>query len=427
MDVRFPVWLSLHLKNKEDIKKRVNQIQKLFADDQITNEMFTADGLDLLKQVNDWLYDDEGKLRADEARKPTTIAHDIEVIGYYTRFQGYSYPGITALVAKAGVDARHTQQATISMTIQDPSRALNTVKQVIDKLRSRQTVINARIHRWLVLGNLDTDETLITFGTRELRPFLELALRYTYLPLSMARVDKMGITTARTLPQDAEFWTGTAMPLAESLMLRDNQFVHVSVAFPNGRSTDKDHAQGRIVVRPVGQALSVYIYFYDTYCKGEPDSKHRRTIKTTSFRPLFTGRSGGQMWKNMRQDTETYAYEQLQLPRETIEAMGIRDRNYHPVSLAQWVACRAHLQNIDASTVAADVHLADSGFRAESKFYPGLRSLRAREDAVEGILGIQRHEPVVNNIFTLLNIPTQLDSLQQEIAHRHRENSVHPS
>lgn len=432
MDVRFPVWLSLHLRNDVDIRKRVNQIQKLFMDDRITNDLFTADGVDLLRRVRAWLYDTKGKLRTDLTRKPTTIAHDIEAVGYYAKFRGHAYPLLTdskdGLVAKAGVHARHVQQATFSMGIQDASRALTTVSQVVNTLRTRQTLINARIHRWLVLGNLDTTvqnkqpqnstQSLITFGVRELRPFLELALRYTYLPLSMARVTHMGITTTQALPEDAEFWTGKAvqkaMPLADYLILRDGQFMHVSMAFPNGRATGKDRSQGRIVVRPVGQALSVYIYFYDTYCKGGNRSLHKRgyrTPKNCPLRPLFTGISGGQVWKDVRSDTETYA-DRLEMPTET---MGLRDRNYHFISVAQWVACRAHLHQINPSAVAGDVTVMKAGFQNEGKFYPGLRGLRDREDALEGILGIGRPDPVPNNVFTLLNVPENLDTLQSEM------------
>ena len=175
-------------------------------------------------------------------------------------------------------------------------------------------MIEARIRRWLRFGTLaDTPKSLVLFGTAELRPFLELAFRYTRLPLAAARVTKLRISTnhAAAVPADVETASGERLDAIlclsdqrrtgpqDVLLLRGTRMCHVyRVPAATGR-------ESKLVVQDLGQALSVYVYFYHTYCKGSPRDAVRSKHACAGTNLLFAGVNGGP-WRNVRRDVCRY-------------------------------------------------------------------------------------------------------------------------
>ena len=439
MDPRFPLWIQLRLGSLSDAKKRIRQVQRLFdagrIDDQILSDdrklrdamvsLVRADtsevGLDPDQSSGD--ESDEGYER-DPAREPTsrragsTVSHDLEALQYYTEFLGRSGRLVQEYVASIGLDAKHIQRATVSVNVQAPTTALHVISAVLSTLHARQAVLDARIRRWLRFGNLaESSESLVRFGVSELRPFIELTLRYTRLPMSAQRIARMRASCSVQVPEDAGSLYGQAardllrVPPGrkphDALLVRGTRLCHVYMVFPNRGS------QGKLVAHDLGQALSVYIYFYHAYCKGEPDAAVRQRHEYRGTNLLFTGVDGGP-WKNVRTDVLRYLDSiGADVP---VADMRLDAPAYFYTSKVQWLAARAAVYGLDTNRVASDAAAVHLGFRYDDNFHTGLRSLRRAAD----IHRMLQHPPAgaAEPTLRLRDLPADLDELALELAGR---------
>ena len=127
------------------------------------------------------------------------------------------------------------------------------------------------------------------------------------------------------------------------------------------------------MVHTLPQALSLYIFFYHTYCKMTKDGQEPTTTNPGATL-LFSGpqnKRSRDLLKHVRQ----YA-RRIRLPSR---AMGLDGRNYYLVSQRQWMACRAagHTE-MDLGRVASDATRIGLSLHREDKHYRGLSAMRPR-------------------------------------------------
>ena len=385
IDERFPLWMQLRLRDPKDIDARVNQMMRLFREGRFGPEDFdysqdTDDHNPLLIKTEAFVEDE---LKSG-IREATTITHDVEAVRYYSQFYGRRDKLLHKYVSKIGRRARFYQQARISMYLQDSVGSVHIVGKIMTKLRARQIVIDARIRRWLVHGNLaESFDTLEYFGMSELQPFIELALRYTFQPMSFESLKNLHITVKRGLPDDAGYCFNdtakNAMPkgVKEYLMLKGSRFVHVSLV----RRRPRDTKNQKLAIHTLDRSLSLYLFFFHVYCKGSPKNRKNTASAKGTFRLLFTGARGGK-WKNVHADLLVYARQVLDLP---VVEMGLDSENagYYELSRKHWLSCQSSRSNIDPATIAAGAVRIGIGFKNEDKYYTGLNSLRSRQVALD--------------------------------------------
>ena len=160
MDRRFPLWLQLRLGSWADIKKRVRQVEGLFATGRVTPETF-SDEFALRAAMTDLVHqesfelgldsdpsDEEGEdvegvpciaeVPAASTRSAMTVVHDLEALGYYAEFLGVRGTVVREYLGGMSLDAKHIQQSAITVAIQDPTESIQLVARVIELLRARQ-------------------------------------------------------------------------------------------------------------------------------------------------------------------------------------------------------------------------------------------------------------------------------------------------
>lgn len=391
IDPRFRMWMHLRLRDPKDINAIVNRIVRLFREHGFGPRDFDysrdkGDTNSLLVKTRAFVK----KELENGIREETTITHDVEAIRHYSQFHGRRDKLLHRYVSTVGTRARFYQQARISMYLQDTLGPVHVVGEVMEKLRARQAVIDARIRRWLIHGNLaESFATLEYFGMSELQPFIEIALRYTFQPKSLESLKNLHITVERTLPDEVGYCfndTATnAMPmlkggkrLKEYLILKGTRFVHVSLV----RMGKQNTRNVKLATRVLDRSLSLYLYFFHKYCKGSPESRKKKNSSTTNtFRRLFTGPRGGE-WKHIHADVLFYARGVLNLP---VISMGLTSEHtgYFETSRKHWLSCQSARSNIDPANIATNAIRLGIGFKNEDKYYTGLSSLRSRKVALD--------------------------------------------
>ena len=390
----FLLWLHLRLDSQDNIHKIITNTTQLFLHHLLTSDDFATEPQLLVfierhinnNNVLNLFHPQQHPALLDAARSHTvgyaTLTHDIESIGYYAEFLGKTYPRVRKLLGKLSTGTKYMQQAHVALFIQDHIRTLDYVHQIVHALRARQPVIDARIARWLTLGNLaETTETLRVFGYNELQPFLELGLRYTFFPLAIQRVQRLRITLT-PLPNnlydlygpearqaiDAPPEPGT---VADDLLFLDqDHLTMVSLVYPNSDRANQ-HRHGMLVCRPLDPVLSVYLYFFYRYCQGPRTSRiHQRQLRTNTT-PLFCQSRGGH-WKYLHRHVTDYA-RQIHIP--CLAQMGLlgATSSYVHQSRIMWLASRG-LRDVDQ--IAVDARATHMGFGADDPRYTGLASLR---------------------------------------------------
>jgi hypothetical protein len=165
------------------------------------------------------------------------------------------------------------------------------------------------------------------------------------------------------------------------LFLDGDHFRHVSLqcAVNTGK---KKVAGGKLVAQDIGQTLSVYIYFFHKYCKGNPKSVTRLKQTIGHSNLLFVQSKGGP-WKNLKRNVRDYS-KVLEL---NIHEMGLGNNqnttSYIHMSRIAWVAARASFSDNFSghARVSVDGSSVGLGFTSESKYSFGMPSLRELQRA----------------------------------------------
>lgn len=446
MDKRFPVWLHMRLSSQNSIEKVRSTIQRMFAVGDVLplkrstfqTDKILVDYLTKRAKLNTKLRifvtntntnddsDEDGVKDDIESNKyldvVTTdlgyaaVTHEITAVGYYAEFLGCIFIYSDKFINRMGMITKYLQQSDVSMNIQDNSNILLLFDQIHTKLRERQTSINDRIARWLTLGNLaESTMSLKLFGFHELQPFIELCLRYLFLPMNTSRLQNMRMVLIPLPPdldelydsdaRDAVFAPHDAATSVDDMIFLDgDHLTHVSMVYSN--TDTKSNTHGKLVARPINQSLSVYIYFFFKYCKGNWNTQRKRVHTVGETHPLFGGILGG-TWKSLQKHVRAYGI-QIGLP---VDKMGLKKStsSYMHQSRVAWVASRASTLNINQ--IAADTKAVKMGFARDHKFYPGLESLRDTQRARERLgetstkvssAPIPSLLPVVNQLYPLL-------------------------
>jgi hypothetical protein len=373
MDGRFPVWIHLRLESQENIDKIIRTLTRMFADTTLllTVDTFTSDRilesfikryamrnstLDASDDEDDG--NDDGMVHVDHdgeqeeegvKRGYAFMAHDMKALGYYAEFLGRSFACSESFIQKIGLITKYAQQSDVSIRIQDNANTLLLVEDIRTKLCQRQTAINARIARWLHLGNLAESRTSLQhFGTNELQPYIELCLRYLFLPMHLSRLKNMRMVL-KTLPPHVNEAYHTDARLAmfalpnktsavpDVVFLNGDHLTHVSMVYPDKVGRTKTH--GRLVARDIGQTLSVYMFFCFKYCPGNPNTVTKLSKEKEDSRLFFTQNGGGD-WRYLMRQVRAYA-KQIHLK---VDQMGLTQNtsSYMHQSRVTWVASRAH-------------------------------------------------------------------------------------
>jgi hypothetical protein len=237
-----------------------------------------------------------------------------------------------------------------------------------------------------------------------------------FLPMTTSRLRTMRMVLT-TLPIDLnERYDTTAReavfastdkgtPVDDMIFLDGDHLTHVSMVYSNNTGKSKTH--GKLVARPIDQSLSVYMFFFFKYCKGNWNTQINRKHTVENTHLFFTQLLGGE-WKYLMRHVQTYSLK-LGLP---VSEMGLMQKtsSYMHQSRVAWVASRASV--IDTRRIAADSRAVKMGFAQDHKFYTGLQSLRDTQrarrqlggsdpDAMTGV-STPTLNPVVEELYPLL-------------------------
>ena len=129
-----------------------------------------------------------------------------------------------------------TKSGILSML--DPYQLLNIRNRVVQLLREAQSEIDGMI--------LAPCSDMVTWGAKHLRPWLELALRFTNIPMRVQCSSHLLMPSA------------TDQDYVSKLVLHGNEYHRVI-------ATDKTQAQPLSL--PMGMVLSTYLHFYIHHCQ----------------------------------------------------------------------------------------------------------------------------------------------------------------
>jgi hypothetical protein len=415
MDRRFPLWMHLQLESLEGTKKVIQYIQNFFDRKLITLSHFENDKI-LLKQIKKIINqnrDLEEYLSPEQVKeaqpqqnqngredmegfdglgniKVSTITKYIETIVFYAKFLGRSFDLSIGFAKKLSLNSKYLQHGAISLQIQDNLNSRLLLVHICDQLKKRQVVIDERINRWLHFGCMaESTESLNRFGLHELQPFLELCLRFMVLPMLPGRLTALRITLD-TIPSEIDtlFQTEVIRNMfpeqdstkpGDAIFLNGDHFTHVSVAYAT-RTGKKQVEGGKLISRDISQTLSVYIYFFIKFCKGNPNLIGRREKRIRESNLLFSQIKGG-YWKYLKRDVRDYA---LQLDMK-VEEMGLgktqNTTSYLHLSRIAWVAARSSFSDLGHTRLGTDTRSVKLGIGNETKYSTGLSSIRELQRA----------------------------------------------
>jgi hypothetical protein len=409
MDGNFRIWLMLHLKSRENIDHITSDVQTLFTEALISVEDFRSD-ISLRGKLREIIYKNHDLrtvvptvkekrnlppvLERDE-RKFSRVIHVAEAVLYYGRFLDYTSLTLSVkFIQKVQLRTKLLEQSTVSAHIQDPWKKIGVYVTVLTVLRARQTLINARILRFLQTRRLaESGWSLYQFGLYELRPFIELSLRFTVRPMTVGRV------TGMSRPKHGD----TVVDLTDLNDLyrigKNTDHVQLTYVGRGGcttlgqvtqvRSAKTKAGHHKLVTMPIYNSLTAYIYFYMKYCSKRIEGQVTSTW--VGDVPVFMSKLG-KSWKSIVDDVRSYA-ERVNLP---IDELGLNDNSYVYKSKVIWLVAQTYTHrdaynDIDTNCLAGHAESIGISFGKENNYYSLLRELRemnvARTNIRDPVMG----------------------------------------
>jgi hypothetical protein len=454
MDKQFPIWMHLQVASLDNTRKIIGQMQKLFTNGSITRADFETDQR-LSNKIKSIMFNSDDSIDylgggENERNNPflvggkklstATLLNYATSIRFYSEFLGYSHDLSDKVVVAFTYKSKYLSHSKISVKIQDNTESKLLLQRLRDTLCKRQTYINTRINRWLHLGNLaENEQSIQNFGFHELQPFIEMCLRFMFLPMMTGRLTRMRITLEDPIPDNLDTLYGDyatdIMYLKEGtkkygdvMFLNGTHFTHVSLEFANNTGKKKVPG-GKLVARDVNQSLSVYMYFFHKFCKKDVrlSLKHAEyMIKTSNL--LFSGRQGGP-WKHLKRDVRLYA-QKLEIADKDLFDIGLgKDQNtnsYLQYSKIAWVAARSTFSSIGTDRISADTRAIQLAFGAASKFNSGLPTMRENQRARDRILLEKADIAYSNRVPQLIPIDQTHVLYPLLIEMDQKQNATHP-
>lgn len=340
----------------------------------------------------------------------STKVHIFESIIKYTSFlrpsDYYSfYKKSVSAVSRFSKKSKLQRQGFVSAYVQDNVFPVYIISNLLKGLRDRQNHINRRIFQWLQWGELAMNEReLKLFGRWELQPFIELAIRFTVLPMSLIRL--------RNVTVDLSVKSSPFMPIHENysgdvIISNGEKLTLLSTITTKG--TDIEN----IVTRDIYPALSFYIFFHLQYCTR---TNVTRLNKTNGRHFLFNGIEGGE-WKQdtIPRDIRTYAKDRLKLPDEILHHFGLfrkKRTKYIENSYIFWLATNSERDPYTIEKNAVATRRLNIANEEKQNRNDVLRSLRFTKKSIEHILPHLLEEMCdMDHKIQLKSIPDYLFSL----------------
>ena len=391
MDPNFETWVSLHVNDVTAARyaRYVTQAlsNSLFARDVFASEFTLLDTLHTYTYRNLDIYHMMGVVvdrstdapyRPQDTRANGSLYNIVHGISWYTRFLGHTYPRIRQFATKLSYHVRHAAHSRLLASCVFSNVFLRTHLVLLDIMRSAQRSIDTRIGRYMRYRNLaENPHSLRLFGRVHLRPFLELLLRVTVVPLSIRQIQTLRCpdpTDVSTTPVHALCFQTDPCRLRYTHN-RDRMELLVPVS-SNGVHTRR-RRRAKPVALPLSRRLSAYLWFYMHYC-------------TSSATRVFVGTNGGQ-WTSPLDDLQTYLLDTLRVPPSLAARVGLGPgvrRDYVQVTKRVWLSARVAQHrsqySVDQSVAVADALLARIGIGVENERYRDVfHSLRQSSRAVK--------------------------------------------
>ena len=275
------------------------------------------------------LFDSSNKRH--NRRQAGTIHNMIRALVWYSRFLGYRFENLDRFTAKLSFLVARIQQNMLVGEVIFNSHYCGVYNALVNALRVRQhDVIDPRIRRFQTLGALaENEHTWKAFVLSELRPFVELVLRFCGFPLTVATLtararvhlsrtayNRMDVLSSRPLREELRDWRNPN----QVLFLLDPsamQFQLLMVRYKNLSSRLPERERElRLVAYTIPTAVSVYLYVLLTY--GSPDFPSGGSAQLLEGDIAVFRR-----WKTLVDDVRGYALHQLELPQRVLEPLGI--------------------------------------------------------------------------------------------------------
>lgn len=340
-------------------------------------------------------YDVDGEENPNQSLSFTTKVHVLEsIIKYASFFKPFDYHIIyrksVSEVRRFAKKSKLRQQGKVSVSIQDNILPRHLVSELMNQLRVRQTYINSVIYRWLKFGKLyKGKDDLTNFGQDELQPFIELSMRFTFVPMSLNRIRNIRIDTATRfiIPEMLYAKDITIIPLGDIIMFNEPKkrltLVSSTVSPSNNMSIVR-------TAKEISTPLSIYIYFMSRYCSKTNSNRLTNTKTVRNIPYLFNGPQGGS-WKqeNIPTEIREYALKKLNISNDMLNDLGLylgKRTRYIEDSYVKWVAsttsnqCPSKVERAIIATRRLSVANEDRQNRNDM-----LRSLRFTQDSVNHI------------------------------------------
>ena len=458
---KFVKYLQLTENSDDYIKNIATNFKKIFIDyvhhqsafGQLTSDHYRDDNtlftyisniinnnpeLRMFNKINDDIaieYDgDDDDIEDNETFSFSTKVKVLEsVIKYASFIRPHDYYLIyrksVAEVRRFSNKNKLRRQGTVSVSIQDNVFPRHIVTKLINHLRQRQTYINSVLYRWFQFGNFykNRDE-LNKFGETELQPFIELCMRFTFVPMSLSRIRNIRINTSTKFKLPEMLYTKTNVIKGDVILFNEQSKKLVLVSSLVSPSDNESIVR---TSKDISIPLSVYIYFLSRYCnKTSP-----KRLEDNNGMYLFNGPQGGS-WKqeNIPIQVRNYAANNLKLSDDILSDLGLyvnKRTKYIERSYVLWVASTTSNQYPDKveRAIIATRRLNIANEERQNR-NDTLRSLRFTQDSVNHILpelsaesGCLHREYIEDNN-TLNPIPPELFHIWAEMCQHWNEHNI---
>jgi hypothetical protein len=317
MDANFAEWLGYHVstsyaKTVVSIMKRFLSAGTLRADhfktqDVLVNrvyEIFESNPETyLLLPQRDWGQVEtedvlSNDLDSNNAKSTSTMYKTLVCIEWYGRFLGQRSVSLASLSKKLAWRTRNQTESSVLLHLYVPVLTVSKYNMLLAFLRRRQReYLDFFVADFLLLRNR-TREELRIFGETELKPFLELCLRYMVFPL-----DTKTLATMMLLPcvwqKDTVYvrWFTAKHPC----FLCYTPDGGMAISYQLHNTVAREH---RRVLFTVPTALVGYLHFYVSACRSNYDLSIASTVFVAAH--PRTGVCRGAPWQTLVKDVRAY-------------------------------------------------------------------------------------------------------------------------